>query len=444
VDHRGALLTVMEHGLDTAALAVVAGCVVLWGLVSARLERISITAPIAFVVLGLVVSNEPLTLIDVGVHSSTVRHIAEITLALVLFADASRVNLRALRADAAVPGRLLGFGLPLTIAAGTVAALLVTHGNLWLAAVVGASVAPTDAALGASIIHDQRVPARVRRILNVESGLNDGIAAPFVTFFIAGAVAEEVAHAKAPAGVLTDIAIGVGLGIAIGLAGALLLNAARARGWSAPAFRPLAVLGLALVAYAATIEAGGNGFVAAFVGGMAFGSAMSGDDDLTLGFTDDASELLTLLVWFLFGATMIVSAFEHIEWTDAVFAVLALTVVRMIPVALSLAGSGLDRSTAAFIGWFGPRGLASVVFALIAVDSLDTNNGNRLLAVVTLTILSSVVAHGLTSSPLAAWYGAHAARLHPQRPEHAPTIELRTRTMAGDRQRSFSRPETHE
>jgi NhaP-type Na+/H+ or K+/H+ antiporter len=430
----------VEHGLDTAAIAVVASCVVLWGLVSARLERISITAPIAFVVLGFVLANEPLSLIDIAVHSTTVRHIAEITLALVLFADASRVNLRALRLDAAIPGRLLGIGLPLTMAAGALAALLVTHGNLWLAALIGAAVAPTDAALGASIVHDERVPARVRRILNVEGGLNDGIATPFVTFFIAGTLSENAVHTESAAGALRDIAIGVGLGVATGLIGAVLLRVARVHQWSAPAFRPLVVLGLSLVAYAATIEAGGNGFVAAFTAGMAFGSVMPADDDLTLGFTDDAGELLSLLVWFLFGATMIEFAFEHAEWTDAVFAVLALTIVRMLPVALSLAGSRLDRSTVAFIGWFGPRGLASVVFALIAVDSLDTTNGNRVLAAVTFTVLFSVVAHGLTSSPLAAQYCTYTARLHSRRPEHAPTSALRTRTMVGDRIRSFSRP----
>jgi NhaP-type Na+/H+ or K+/H+ antiporter len=438
----------MEHGVDTAVTAVIAvfaACLVLWGLVSARLERMSITAPIAFVALGFIVANEPLSIIDIGVHSTTVRHIAEITLALVLFADASRVNVRALRSDAKVPSRLLGIGLPLTIAAGVVAALLVTHGNLWLAALIGASVAPTDAALGASLMQDARVPARVRRILNVESGLNDGIATPFVYLFIAGSVAEQSAHAAGPASALADIGIGVGLGIAVGLVGAVLLRVTQTRGWSASAFRPLAVLGLALLAYSATIEAGGNGFVAAFVGGMAFGAILPDEDnDSALGFTDDTGELLSLLVWFLFGATMIAFAFEHFEWTDVVFAVLALTAVRMIPVALSLIGSGLDRSTVAFVGWFGPRGLASVVFALIAVDSLDSTDGERVLTVVTLTILFSVVAHGLTSSPLAARYGARAARLHPQRPEHAPVDALRTRTSVGDRTRAVSRRGTQE
>jgi NhaP-type Na+/H+ or K+/H+ antiporter len=429
----------MDHGVDTTAVAVVAACVVLWGLVSARLERINVTAPIAFVLFGLAVSNEPLALVDIGLHSTAVRHIAEITLALVLFADAARVNLAALRADVGVPARLLGIGLPLTIAAGTAAALLVVHGDLWLAAVIGAAVAPTDAALGASIMHDERVPRRVRRILNVESGLNDGIATPFVAFFIAGAAAAgSVPHGEGAFAAVADIAIGVAAGAAIGVVGGLVLRFAHAHGWSAPAFKPLAVLGLALLAYAATIEAGGNGFVGAFVGGMAFGAVKLDDADRALGFTDDAGELLSLLVWFLFGATMIAAAFEHAEWTDVVFAVLALTVVRMVPVALSLTGSGLDRSTVAFVGWFGPRGLASVVFALIAVDSLDPDDGNRVLTVVTITILISVLAHGLTSAPLAKRYGVYAQRLR-QGPEHAPSEPLRVRTMAGNRRLAFSR-----
>ena len=190
----------MEHGLDTGTLAVVAGCFVLWALVSARLERLNVTAPIAFVVLGLVVAHEPLSLLDVHIMSSTVRSVAEITLAVVLFSDASRVNVRELRADIAVPVRLLAIGLPLTIAAGTACAAVLFGGvDIWVAAVIGAIVAPTDAALGASIMQDERVPGRVRRVLNVESGLNDGIATPFVNLFIAGAVAAEVAQPRGSA-----------------------------------------------------------------------------------------------------------------------------------------------------------------------------------------------------------------------------------------------------
>jgi NhaP-type Na+/H+ or K+/H+ antiporter len=426
----------VEHGLDTGALAVVAGCFLLWGLVSARLEQLNVSAPIAFVVLGLLVAHEPLSLLDVQIQSSTARSIAEITLALVLFSDASRVNVRALRADVALPVRLLGIGLPLTIAAGAACAAALFGGvDLWVAALIGAIVAPTDAALGASIMQDERVPARVRRVLNVESGLNDGIATPFVNLFIAGAVAAEVAHAESVGGAAVDLLIGAGVGLGVGLIGGVLLRATRKWGWSAPAFRAFAVFGLALACYAAAIEAGGNGFVGAFIGGVAFGSITAATDEHIVAFTDEAGELLSLLVWFLFGAAMIVPAFEHLEWQDVVFALLGLTVVRMVPVAIALVGAGLDRATVAFIGWFGPRGLASVVFVLIAYDSLDATNGNRVLAVVTCTVVLSVIAHGITAAPLAARYGDHVATLHPDLPEHAETPALRTRSLAGNRGR---------
>ena len=230
--------------------------------------------------MGLVVAHEPLSLIDVQVHSSTGRTIAEITLALVLFSDASRVNMRALRSDLAPPVRLLGIGLPLTIAAGAASAAALFGGiDPWVAALIGAIVASTDAALGASILQDERVPARVRRVLNVESGLNDGIATPFVNLFIAGAVAAEVVHAQSVGGAAVDLLIGVGVGAGVGLIGAALLRTTRRLGWSAPAFRQFAVLGLALVAYAVTIQASGNGFVGAFVGGLAFGSVTPAADD---------------------------------------------------------------------------------------------------------------------------------------------------------------------
>ena len=238
------------HEPDTAAIAVVAGCVVVWGLVSARLERLNITAPIAFVLLGLAVTHQPLALIHVSLHSWTVREIAELALAIVLFADAARVNPRAARADAGLPGRLLGIGLPLTIGLGIVTAMLASGGDWWIAAVIGAIVAPTDAALGAAILEDTRVPGRVRRVLNIESGLNDGIATPFVNLFLAGAAAQEIEHSAGPASAVARILIGVVIGAGIGLAGAALLRYTTARGWSGQVTRPLAVLALAVLATA--------------------------------------------------------------------------------------------------------------------------------------------------------------------------------------------------
>jgi NhaP-type Na+/H+ or K+/H+ antiporter len=421
----------MAHDLNLAALAVISACVVLWGLVSSRLERWNVSAPIAFVVLGLMVTHGPTTLVHLNLHSSTIRSLAEVTLALVLFADASRVNVHRLRADLAQPIRLLGIGLPLTIGAGAaLAAGLFSGAGLWVAAAIGAIVAPTDAALGASIMEDERVPAGVRRILNVESGLNDGIATPFVNLFLAGAATAEAVHgASSVASAALDLLGGAGIGIGVGLVGALLLTLARDHHWSEPSFRPLAVLALALFAYSASVLAGTNGFVAAFAAGMAFGTAFVRRGDEPLEFSEEAGTLMSLLVWFVFGAVMLVPGLEAATWRDVLFAVLALTVVRMVPVALSLAGAGLNWATVAFVGWFGPRGLASVVFGLIAVDTLAPTEARVVLAAVTVTVALSVLLHGVSASPLATRYGRVAARLHLEGPEHVSAGPITTRSL---------------
>jgi NhaP-type Na+/H+ or K+/H+ antiporter len=227
---------------------------------------------------------------------------------------------------------------------------------------------------------------------------------------------------------VVDLVGGAAIGVAIGLAGAVLFRIAAGRGWSAPAFRPLAPLGLALVAYGATVLLSANGFVAAFVAGMAFGSILPAELETTVDFTSVVGELLSLVMWFLVGAAMLVPALDHARWQDAVFAILALTVVRMVPVAIACLGLGLERRTVVFIGWFGPRGLASIIFALLAFESLDSPDDDRVLAAVVITVVVSVVAHGMTASPLAARYGAAVAASRPHGPEHVATPELKPRS----------------
>lgn len=401
----------MDHGLDTELIAVLTAAVVVWGLASAALDRLSITPALAFVATGVVVANPPLSLIEIEVSSEAVRSVAEVTLALVLFSDAARVDVRRLRSDTRVPLRLLLIGLPLTVATGLgLGLVLFADLDPWVCAVIAAAVAPTDAALGAPLMADQRIPSRVRRELNVESGLNDGLVTPVVTFVIAGAVAESVSRPEvSPGPALLDLAVGLLVGVGVGLAGGTALRIARRRSWTTAGAEAVAVLALALLAYAAAVEVGANGFVAAFVGGMAFGVARQATADV-LGFASEAGELLAIVVWFVFGA-IAVPVLDGASWSTAVFAVLALTVGRMLPVAIALAGTGLSRPTVAFLGWFGPRGLASVVFALIAFDELAAGEARAtMLAAVVTTVLLSVVAHALTAKPLAGRYAAYVAR----------------------------------
>jgi NhaP-type Na+/H+ or K+/H+ antiporter len=287
-------------------------------------------------------------------------------------------------------------------------------------------------------MQDERVPKAVREVLNVESGLNDGIATPFVNLFLAGALATEALHGPGVAHAAVELLGGAGLGAGVGVVGAALLSLSRSRGWSSSEVVPLSVLALAVFAYACAAVAGLNGFVSAFVAGVAFGSRAPAADGL-LSLAEAAGNLMSLVVWFAFGAVMLVPAIRTAVWQDVVFAVLALTVVRMAPVVVSLTGSGLDRATVAFVGWFGPRGLASVVFGLLAFDALAPADGNVVLGAVTVTVAMSVVLHGVTAAPLSKRYGRYCTRLHATRPEHAPAAEVSTRTL-GVRPRAAARP----
>ena len=393
--------------MTTTEFVALAATLFVWGLLSDRLGRWNISGPMVFVAVGLVLANQPLNLIDVSLGDETVKGLAEFTLAVVLFGDAAGVRLRALQRDAIIPSRLLVVGLPLCIVAGTVTSKLVFPALSWaVCALIASSVAPTDAALGAAIIEDERVPSRIRRVLNVESGLNDGIATPFVNLFLVAAVVGTSLETESEKGALEALAWGVLFGIAVGYGGGWLLRQARRLRLGATTYRPVAVCSLAIIAYAGTITIHGNGFVAAFVAGLAFGAVTHNDEvEESLEFTHGAAELLSAVVWFVFGA-LIVPVLRDSGWQDVLFALLALTVVRMLPVAIALIGSHFDRGTVSVIGWFGPRGLASVVFALLAVDTLDPQTGEEVMRIITATVVASVILHGITAAPIARRYGA--------------------------------------
>jgi NhaP-type Na+/H+ or K+/H+ antiporter len=423
----------VDHGV-VSVVGVVAACFVLWALTSDRLTKWGVSAPILFVGLGLILTHGPITWAHLSLHSSAIEVIAELTLAIVLFADASRVNARTLRNGAALPLRLLVIGLPLTIALGSVVGLLLLRGvGAWVICAIAAIVAPTDAALGASIMEDERVPTAIRRVLNIESGLNDGIATPFVNLFLAGAVSTAAVHRAHLGRAAIDLVGGAAMGIGLGLATALLLRLALERGWAGKAAVPLGVVGLALVAYALAVVAGVNGFVSAFVSGSAFGSVLTTTDIAWRDFAEETGTLLSLTVWFIFGAVMLVPGLQDVNWRQVVFALAALTLVRMVPVAISTAGTRLDKATVLFIGWFGPRGLASVVFGLIAVDTLHGADARVVLGTVTATVLLSVVLHGVTAGVGARAYGESIARTHPDGPEHASVHPVITRSLVKPR-----------
>jgi NhaP-type Na+/H+ or K+/H+ antiporter len=387
-----------------SAVLVVAATVFLWGAVSARVVRADLSAPIVFVAVGGLLAWAGL--IDAPSAPETFKPLVELTLVWVLFADAAGVPLRSLRADLGQYARLLAIGLPLTVLAGSaLAAWIFPALGIWLALLVGAALAPTDAALGLPVVSNERVPARIRRLITVESGLNDGIATPVVLFAIAGAASAEGAEgAPTVWAALAELAIGLVVGVAIGVAGGFLLRLARRTGWASEDFAGIAVLGLAVVTYAGSVGLHGNGFVAAFCGGLAFGASAGRRGSAELAFLEQAGSLLCLLVWMTFGAIALPIVVDRPGLPVVAYAALSLTLVRMVPVAVCLVGSGLDRRSVLFVGWFGPRGIASLVFALIALEELG-RAADEAVAIISVTVLLSVLAHGLTAEP---WAGRYA------------------------------------
>jgi sodium/hydrogen antiporter len=388
----------------TTAVLVVTATIFVWGLVSARLERSDVTAPIVFVAIGSIIAV--LGLVDPFTAPERLKPLVELTLVWVLFCDAARVPVSDLRRDMGRYVRLLGIGLPLSVGLGFVLALWLLPGlDVWLALLVAAALAPTDAALGVPVVTNRAVPARVRRLITVESGLNDGIATPLVVAAIAGAASAEGLSGAVGVGVaVAELAVGVAVGVALGFGGGALLKWARRREWSAEEYAGIAVLALAVGCYLGAIAVGGNGFVAAFCGGLAFGAAAGRRERAETAFLEQVSGLVSLLVWMAFGVIVVPIVLGGLDLVVVVYAVLSLTLVRMLPVALALIGSHLDRWTVLFVGWFGPRGLASLVFALLALEELGPRADPAVLAI-GVTVLLSVLAHGLSAAPLAVRYG---------------------------------------
>jgi NhaP-type Na+/H+ or K+/H+ antiporter len=419
------------------AIAIFTICIVLFAALANKLGHWSITMPMVFVAIGILLGPLGAGLLALSPQAETIKVFTEITLALLLFADASTLTFGQVVDDAGLTGRLLAIVLPLTMLLGAVAALLLLPGEgLTFACLLGAILAPTDAALGLPIFNNPRVPVRIRRALNIESGLNDGIVTPFVLLFLAFAVATEE-HVQASGQwwrlALSEIVLALLAGAAVGLIGGWLLRQAARRGWSTSGSEQIAIIGLALAAYFTSVALGGNGFIAAFVGGIAFRATTSNQLVDQAEFTETSGTFLSLIVWSIFGAVMVPLLFDQaFYWRPLVYAMLSLTVVRMAPAALAMVGTGLRPDTVALMGWFGPRGLASVVFTLLALEEFQ-NAGravDTLMLAATWTILLSVMLHGLTAAPLSSWYARRLGAAQSPPAELAGMSDLHQRRAA--------------
>jgi len=411
--------------------------VVLYALFAAKLDHMSVTMPMIFIVFGAVLGPHGFGFLQNTMEWLTVERFVELTLVLLLFADASTLSFHQVSEDRMLPARLLIIGMPLTIVIGSLFVMALFPGEgLGFALLLGAILAPTDAALGLPIFTNEKVPLRIRRALNVESGLNDGIATPFVTLFTALAVKEGLSTQGSfllPA--LLQIAIALGVALVVGFGGGWLFARAVKHGWTSPLAEQIGGMALALTAFATSVTFGGNGFIAAFISGLLFGYSTRGHVHAGSEYPETTGTLFSLLVWTIFGAFAVVPVFKAFSPLALVFAFLALTLIRMIPVAVATLGLRLRVDTILLMGWFGPRGLASVVFTLIAMESF--NEAGRkieiLVGMAVWTILLSVFLHGLTAVPLANWYANRLQRAAADSPELKMITEIKThrRKLAG-------------
>ena len=415
-------------------LATLAAILLGFAAVSGRIEGTWITAPIVFTAAGLLVGVEALGLIDPSATGVEVKTLAEATLAVVLFSDASRIDLKALRRTLGIPARLLGVGLPLTILAGFVAGVALLGDLAWPEALVLAIIlAPTDAALGQAVVTSPRLPIRIRQSLNVEAGLNDGICVPLFFIALAVALAEDGAIGDGAAAelVLEKIGYGVLGGVVAGVLAAVVVIYTAGRRFIDATWLQVVPLAGALLGYGLAEAIGGSGFIAAFVGGLVFGGLRRHRGGDVSYLMEQTGAVLAAVTFVVFGAILLGPALRDLTWQIALYAVLSLTLVRMVPVAIAMLGTSARRPTVGFLGWFGPRGAASIVFALLLLEEESAlPNQDVILTTAFVTVGLSVLAHGVTAAPLstryADWLDARSVRSNAA-PESDDSADVRWR-----------------
>ena len=389
-------------------LAIFALFISSYSLIAGRLENTPISGPIVFVVGGFLMGPLVLGWFDGDVERTELRVLADLTLALILFIDAANADLEILKRQFRIPSRMLLVGLPGVIFLGTLtAALLFDVLSLFEAAILGTILAATDAALGKAVITNKAVPKQIREGLNIESGLNDGLCVPILFVFIALALgngSEDGSNMLALKLVFQELGIGLVVGLSLTAVITWAMEWCRDQGWFGDIWKQVTVVGLAIACFSVAQSLHGSGYIAAFVGGLFFGFRAKEATHRLVSAPEGIAETLALTTWFVFGATVIGQSFQYFTWEMLVYALLSLTAIRMIPIFLSLTGTGEGTNSKLFLGWFGPRGLASIVFAIIVLN--ENVPGSKFIAmVVVLTVFFSLVAHGISASPLAALIG---------------------------------------
>ncbi|HEH9409825.1 cation:proton antiporter [Aeromonas salmonicida] len=394
----------MDASLIYQNLAVLAAFLLIYSLIAGRFESRLINGPLLFLLMGWLLGPSGLGLLSLSVNSEGIKLLAELTLVIVLFNDAANTNWQVLAANRALPIRLLLIGLPLTLLGGTLFGLwLYPDLPLLELAILSTILAPTDAALGKAVVSNPAVPAPIREGLNQESGLNDGICVPVLLLLLA-LIAPTEQHTGTGMLAMTLLLeeIGIGLLVALVLTSLTirLLKTSYLNGWQLPLWRQLTMPGLALLCFALAQTLGGSGFIAAFVGGLLMGRRLGEHKHAYMDSCEGYGDLLSVVIWMVFGATLMPMLPILLHWQYWLYAAASLTLLRMLPVWLSLLGTGLKPELILFIGWFGPRGLASIVFAVMVLQHKPALLGQEpIIATVLCTIILSVILHGISANP---------------------------------------------
>lgn len=388
-------------------IAIIALFTFVYSVFSARIEKLPTSAPIIFVFLGITLGPIGLDVFKADVEQKEFRILTDLTLALILFIDAANANTSILKKYLKIPARMLLIGLPGAMFLGCIAAIWIFDLSVYEAAILGIALAATDAALGKGVVTNKKVPERLREGLNFESGLNDGLCVPFLLVFIALAKgsAADGESVSALGLVLQEIGIGAFVGLTMAGVGAWMLRKFWEKGWISQIWIQLSVPALAITCFAIAQSAHGSGYIAAFVGGLLFGKLAKDSTHKLVMAGEGIGEAMAMLTWMIFGVSVISKVYGAFSWDIIVYTLLSLTVIRVLPIFLSLTGTGESTNSKLFLGWFGPRGLASIVFAIIIINA-ELPGSQFIALVIVCTVLLSLVLHGITANPYANWIGS--------------------------------------
>lgn len=379
-------------------LITIALGILVYTLLSKQMNRTPITMPMVFIGMGFILAIS--AMVDLG-DEKLFYWVAEATLALVLFADASRLSLQILNKQRALTIRMLLMGLPLMVLIGTATGVLLLPGwPLLEIALLATLLAPTDAALGQAVVTNRAIPEDIRASLNAESGLNDGFSLPLVLFLACAAVGSEHELQQSSWLFFTAQQIGLGL-LAGGLIGALggisMRWSQESECISAP-LTGIAVLALAALVFFSAELIGGNSFIAMFVAGLSFGRYAGEHAEFAKEFIETDGQILTIFSFLFIGAILLPGAIEYINPLYIGLILFSLFIARPAAIWFSLLGTQTNTSTKLFLGWFGPRGLATALFAIFVLDEFDElQKGPEILAICVTAVMLSAVLHGISA-----------------------------------------------